>query len=121
MKERDIQILEHVRDYCEEIAGTISRYGQDFDIFFADRDYYKSISMSLMQIGELSNKLSDEFKDSTRNRMPWSFIKGMRNMFAHEYHEMSHDVIWEAACKDAPELAKFCEEVLIREGICDTK
>jgi uncharacterized protein with HEPN domain len=48
-----------------------------------DEDYRNSISMYIMQIGELSGGLSAEFKESSKNQMPWGMIKGMRNMVAH--------------------------------------
>ena len=34
----DLQRLEHIRDYCDEIQKTISRYGKSFELFDADAD-----------------------------------------------------------------------------------
>ena len=55
----DKQRLEHILDYCCEIEKTIARYGSDFAIFDRDRDYQRSVSFSILQIGELSGGLSD--------------------------------------------------------------
>ena len=41
---------------------TIARFDADFETFSADTGYFNSISMSIMQVGELSVGLSDEFK-----------------------------------------------------------
>jgi uncharacterized protein with HEPN domain len=68
--------------------------------------------MSMMQIGELSGSLSDEFKDATRGEMKWSAIKGMRNLFAHAYASMDKQVIWEAALRDIPDLMNFCRKMI---------
>ena len=85
MSQPDMQRLTHIRDYCDEIQKTILRYGRDFDIFNEDADYQRSISFCILQIGELSGKLSDEFRQATASRIQWGPIKGMRNLVAHSY------------------------------------
>jgi hypothetical protein len=49
----DLQRLEHIRDYCEEIQTTIERYGKSFSVFDQDKDYQRSVSFCILQIGEL--------------------------------------------------------------------
>lgn len=68
--------------------------------------------MSIMQIGELSISLSDEFKDATREKMQWGLVRGMRNMFAHTYAKMDKTIIWDVATKDIPTLLRFCDSVI---------
>jgi uncharacterized protein with HEPN domain len=112
MKDSDAQRLHHIKTYCEDIADSIVRFGAVYEIFAKDRDYFNSVSMCLMQIGELSRGLSDEFKDETRNQIQWGSIKAMRNLFAHAYAAMSRAVVWETAMKDIPELLRFCDAIL---------
>jgi len=112
MKNTDIQRIQHIKTYCEDIEETIKRFGQDFDVFVRDRDYFNSVSMSIMQIGELSAALSDDFKDETRGQMQWGAMKGMRNLFAHAYATMNKEVVWESAVRDIPGLYKFCNSIL---------
>jgi len=71
--------------------------------------------MSIMQIGELSIKLSDDFKEYSREKVAWDLIKGMRNLFVHVYATMDKDIIWETAKKDIPALLIFCEDTLAEE------
>ena len=108
----DLQRIAHIRDYCVEIEKTIDRYGKLFDTFNQDADYQRSISFSIMQIGELSSKLSPEFRSATANRIQWGPVKGMRNLVAHDYANMSQDIIWETATTDIPILKAFCDEQL---------
>ena len=110
----DLQRIEHIKDYCVEIVQTIVRYGNSFDIFSADLDFQKSISFSLLQIGELSGSLSDSFKDETASLVPWRSIKGMRNLFAHDYGSMSREIVWKTANEDIPVLLTFCNQALKR-------
>lgn len=108
----DLQRLKHIRDYCTEIEKTIGRYGDSFEVFDQDADYQRSISFSILQIGELSGGLSAEYRQSTADRIQWGPIKGMRNLVAHSYGNMSRDIIWETAITDIPVLKQFCEEQL---------
>ena len=108
----DLQRIMHIRDYCIEIGQTIARYGSSFDAFDSDPDYQKSISFSLLQIGELSGKLSEDFRDATALSIPWTAIRGMRNLFAHNYGSMNRKLIWKSAIEDIPILLSFCEAQL---------
>jgi uncharacterized protein with HEPN domain len=112
MKSSDIQRIHHIKTYCEDIVETIGRFGREYDAFIRDKDYFKSVSMSMMQIGELSAGLSDEFKIETQDQMQWGAMKGMRNLFAHAYISMNKEIIWESANRDIFGLLKFCERIL---------
>lgn len=90
----------------------ILRYGKSFEAIDSDPDYQRSVSFCILQIGELSGKLSDAFRADTAGRIQWGPIKGMRNLVAHSYGSMSRDIIWETATTDIPVLKAFCNEQL---------
>ena len=117
MMSPDLQRILRIRDYCLEIQKTISRYGNDFQIFDSDGDYQRSIAFSILQIGELGGSLSEAYRKETCNRIQWGPIKGMRNMVAHSYGSMSREIIWETTTMDIPVLLNFCEEQL-KKIIC---
>ena len=108
----DLQRIKHIRDYCTEIEKTVTRYGRAFAIFDSDPDYQRSVSFSILQIGELSGGLSQEYRQATADRVQWGPIKGMRNLVAHNYGSMSREIIWETATTDIPALKRFWEEQL---------
>ena len=108
----DLQRLEHIRDYCDEIQKTIERYGNSFEVFDDDADYQRSVSFCILQIGELSGRLSPEYRQATASRIQWGPIKGMRNLVVYSYESMSRDIIWETAVSDIPVLRDFCNEQL---------
>jgi len=114
MAKSDIDRIRHIKLYCEDIAETIRRYGDSFITFTQDKDFYKSVSMSVLQIGELSGGLSDGFRNATRSQMPWGMIKGMRNRFAHAYDIMEKSDVWETATQDIPNLLIFCDGIIER-------
>ena len=43
MLPRDIQRLEYIAEYCEDIAETIDRFGNDFTLFCTDKVQYVMI------------------------------------------------------------------------------
>ncbi|MDR1193491.1 MAG: DUF86 domain-containing protein [Peptococcaceae bacterium] len=112
MGKGDLERISHIKRYCDDIAAAIKRFGDSFEVFAGDMDFYNSVSMSIMQIGELSGGLSDEFRDATRTQMPWGLIRGMRNHLAHTYATMDKRDIWETATEDIPNLSLFCEKVI---------
>jgi uncharacterized protein with HEPN domain len=112
MKDSDVQRIWHMKQYCEQIAQAVARFGPAYDMFAADTDYRNAVSMCIMQIGELSGRLSEEFKDASRNHVTWTALKGMRNWFAHDYISMDTETIWEAATKDAPALLAFFNHII---------
>ena len=116
MANPDIQRIRHIREYCGGIAKTLERYGCVYETFISDGDYFDSVSMKIMQIGELANGLSDEFREKTKNQMQWGAIRGMRNLFAHAYAGMDKKVVWDAAVRDVSELLLFCDEIIERDG-----
>ena len=112
MLQPDLQRIAHIRDYCIEIEKTIARYGNSFEIFDSDSDYQRSVSFCILQIGELSGGLSLEYRQATASQMQWGPIKGMRNLVAHNYGNMSRNIIWETATLDIPSLKAFCQKQL---------
>lgn len=109
MNRGDRERLEHIQTYCRDIAGFIDRFGRDFSTFTKDRAYFSAVAMSIMQIGELANGLSDEFRAETQGQMHWGMVRGMRNWIAHAYTEMDETIVWETATHDIPDLLRFCE------------
>ena len=80
-----------------------------------DQDYMDSVSMNLLQIGELAGKFSDAYVQKTKPQMDWRAIKNMRNMFAHDYGSMDKDRIWQTATEDVPALKAYCERALTED------
>lgn len=114
MADRDKSILLRIKDYCCDIDGFIRRFGRDYGIFTADRAYFNAVSMCILQIGELSGSLSEEYRAETSGQIPWTEIRGMRNIVAHEYGSLDEELVWETAVDDVPLLREFCEAELAR-------
>lgn len=105
-------ILDHIKRYCEDVQETLERFGRDKTVFETDRDFRNSICMSLLQIGELTGHLPEDFRKATKATIYWPAIKGMRNLFAHNYGAIDIDLVWETAIHDIPMLLVFCDKAV---------
>jgi uncharacterized protein with HEPN domain len=63
--DKDTGIIKHIIGHIENIINAQKRFGSDFKIFVSDKDYFNSVCMGLLQIGELARHLSTEFTTVT--------------------------------------------------------
>ena len=85
---KDMNLISHILEYCKQIEECLSRFGNTAECFMSDAIFRNAVSMAEYQIGELSGRLSEEFKEQHQTEIPWKEIRGMRNIFAHNYLEM---------------------------------
>ena len=72
--ERDISSLKHIIYYCNEILNTVIKHKLTLSMLSCDTLYKNALAMNILQIGELVNMLSEEFR-LTHDTMPWREIK----------------------------------------------
>ena len=109
--ERDISTLRHIISHCDEIAEAVDKHNLTLDIINGDALYKNALAMNILQIGELSNVLSEEFRE-THNSMPWSEIKRMRDKAAHHYWTFDVNILWETVTEDIKPLKTYCEKCI---------
>lgn len=108
---RDVQIVEKIVKYCIEVEETINLFGDSYENMIKISAYKNAIAMCVLQIGELSGHLSEEFK-ALHNTIPWKQIKAMRNFMAHRYGHLDTEELWNTAKVDIPVLRNYCEDVV---------
>ena len=111
MSNRNIDVIEHMGRYCDEIKEAQDRFGNSLESLKADSLYRNSVAMSILQIGELCSHLSEDFK-ALYNEMPWQDMKGMRNVAAHHYGKFDVIKLWETIDTDIPILKTYCIKIL---------
>ena len=113
---RDAIIIEKVLKYCDEIIKTHSAFKNDKALFFNKDEgfiYRNSITMPILQIGELVKNFSEEFI-SEYNAMPWKEIAGMRDIFAHHYGSIDYDMTWNTSIDDISSLKSYLETIKLK-------
>ena len=111
MGNRNIDILEHIVRYCDEIDEARKRFGNSMEALLADSIYRNAVAMCILQIGELAANLSDEFKVE-HNKAPWQKIKGMRNIAAHHYGKFDVEIMFNTIEERIPELRDYCLSIV---------
>lgn len=109
--DRNAEVLKHMVKYCRQIEETVLRFQKDFEVFSKDYVYQNAVALCVLQIGELTTKLTDDFKQ-TYIGMPWNQIKAMRNIVAHNYGSIDAEILWETIENDVPKLKEYCLEII---------
>jgi len=108
MDNKIISVLNHMNEHCNRIEQTKAKYGNSLNQFIQSLDCQDIICMHILQIGELTTHLSNEFKNS--NLINWNGYKYIRNICAHRYGTVDLDIIWRTVNTDIPILKDFCEQ-----------
>ena len=91
---RDIEYLESIIRYCDNIGKTVSVFGNDEEDFFDNLDFQHSCAFKLSQIGEIVKKLSTDLKKECPET-EWSDIAKLRDVISHRYEGIELRTIWE--------------------------
>lgn len=113
---KDIDILCHMMQHCQDIDQAIQIFGDDIDTFVNNRVYQHAVTNCLLQLGELTTRLSEEFKASTSDEIDWIGLKVFRNICAHNYGSIRFDQTWNTMHTFLPQFIAFCEKELQEEN-----
>ena len=105
---RNAGIINGILENIENALNTQKRFGCDYEIFISDRDYFNSVCMSLLQIGELANHLTKEFT-ANYSDIQWKNFIGLRNVVVHGYGQLDTETVWATLIDDIPELYEKCK------------
>jgi len=85
--------IDHMIDDCNDILSAIKET-PDLPSFIENRIINKSVTYSLLNLGELMKSFSESDIDLHPD-IPWKRIIGFRDRAAHGYHSLNKDIIWE--------------------------
>jgi|ERR1017187_599205 uncharacterized protein with HEPN domain len=93
------RILEFAKEY------------KDVEEFKKDYKGYDATIMNFIVIGEMTGKLSEQFKDENPD-IEWHKIYGFRNILAYDYFGINDLEIWKIIQIHTPELKSQMEKIL---------
>jgi uncharacterized protein with HEPN domain len=93
--------LNHIYDAIVEVESYL--LSADFDTFLNNSMMRYACIKQMEIIGEASNHISDEIKTKF-SEIEWGQIKGMRNIYVHEYFGIDTRLVWEIIKHDLPDL-----------------
>ncbi len=117
MNKRDRRVLEKILGYCAKVFKTHQFFHND-KLLFVDEEagfiYRDAVSMSILQIGELSKSLTDEMRQAHAD-IPWREIVGMRDVAVHHYGSWNYEKVWGTSQDDVPALEEKVRLILATE------
>ena len=103
----------------DQAMADARRFAEDHDLedFLEDRQLRYAIERALEIIGEATANLSEEVKDRDQS-LPWSEMRGLRNIVAHAYHRVDPTRVWQVIVQDLPQTHEKIRALLeeVREG-----
>lgn len=70
--QRDFNLLRHIARYCDDAIDAARQAGSEA-VFVESRLYQHAVAMCVLEIGELSKHLSEDFL-RTHAEMPWRHL-----------------------------------------------
>ncbi len=91
-----LESIQHILDYTA---------GMDFPTWGSDQKTIDAVIRNFEIIGEAANHIPPEIQSRFPD-IPWSQLRGIRNILVHEYFGVDIEVIWETIQNDLPVLQK---------------
>ena len=102
MLTKDQHCLEAIIEATDRIIEYTSGF-KSADDFNNDHRNFDATMMNFVVIGEMVDKLSDDFKVKN-SKIEWIKIKGFRNLVAHDYFGIDAEEVWQIIKNKIPKL-----------------
>ena len=106
---KDKRVVECIIKHCLNIEEDVLNITEEN--FYNDRKTQNSVCFDILQIGELTISLSDDFIVQYSS-MPWKDIKGMKDWVIYGYQSIKMSRVWRTAIEDIKRLREYCEEII---------
>lgn len=83
----------------------------ELNLFLEDKKTQSAIIRKLEVIGEASNRIPKEYRDSYSN-IEWNKIIRTRHILIHEYEDVNLEIVWRIVTIHLPEVKKAINEIL---------
>ncbi len=83
----------------------------DFSAWGSDRKTIDAVVRNFGIIGEAANHIPPEIQSRFPD-IPWSQMRGIRNVLIHEYFGVDEEVLWETVQNDLPALQEKLNRLL---------
>jgi len=111
MSHKDSACLLNIIESISKIKQYTEPYS-DADTLYDDTKSFDAVMMNFVIIGEMAEKLSSEFRDSSKSQIDWLKIRGLRNIIAHNYFGIDAEEIWQIIHDSLLKLASDIEQII---------
>lgn len=100
---KDLRYISNMIDFANRALETFSKVGNNVDKLESDYDLYNSVLMSLVQLGENANLVSEELKEKSSDINWRKHIKN-RNFYVHVYGAINNRRLNDYLQREVPQL-----------------
>ena len=97
-----LDAIQHIQQYTQ---------GMDLPAFTSDQRTIDAVVRNFEILGEAARHVPNEIQQKYPD-IPWSKIRGMRHMLAHEYFGINTDILWKTATQDILSLVPRLQTIL---------
>jgi len=108
-EDRDPAYLWDMLQAAKEVEDMLDNH--DLAAFLSDRVLMRAVERSVEIIGEAAKRVSETYQNA-HPELPWREIIGQRNILAHEYGQIDHELLYKTAKEDVPSLILQIEQLL---------
>ena len=108
-EERDPAYLWDMLQAAREVEDMLA--GRDMKAFLGDKILLRALERIIEIIGEAARRVTIEYQNA-HPEIPWREIFGQRNILAHEYGQIDHQLLYKTVKEDIPSLITRIEELL---------
>jgi len=102
--------LADIVDACEALSSFVM--GRDFESYLGDMLLRSAVERQLEIVGEALDRLR-QTDAALATRIPdVAAIVGFRNVLAHGYDIVDHDIVWRTVASDVPRLRQTAATIL---------
>ena len=109
LEDRDAAYLWDMLQAAKEAVEIMAEH--DLTAFLEDRVLQRATERIVEIIGETALRVSPVGQQTTPE-IPWREIVGQRNILAHEYGQIDHELLYKTVVEDVPGLIDQLEKVL---------
>lgn len=109
LEDRDAAYLWDMLQAAHEAVEMMEHY--DLAAFLENRVMLRAAERIVEIIGESARHVSAPGKETTPD-IPWRQIIGQRNILAHEYGHIDHELLYKTIVDDIPDLIRRLEKAL---------
>lgn len=108
-EERDAAYLWDMLQAAREVQSMMEH--RDLAVFLDDIVLLRALERGIEIIGEAARRVSPSTMNAHPD-IPWRAIIGQRNILAHEYGQIDHEMLYRTAIDDVPGLILMIEKAL---------
>jgi uncharacterized protein with HEPN domain len=108
-EDRDAAYLWDMLQAAKEVEAMVGDH--DLAGFLDNIVLVRALERGVEIIGEAARRVSTTYMEA-HPEIPWRKIIGQRNILAHEYGQIDHELLFKTATDDIPELITVIESLL---------